>query len=390
MINVARRMACVCNRQIWSRGGPAVLAVLVVSAAACATPLQDFGATLDALVPALLTRYSVPGVAVALICQGDTVWFRGYGYADVERRKAVTESTVFQVASLSKTVTAWGVMLLVERGVLDLDAPAERYLTRWHLPPSHFNSEGVTIRRLLSHTAGLSVRGYPGFEPTRTLPSLEQSLSGNNGGAGDVRIIQRPGSGYLYSGGGYTLLQLIIEEVTGRSFCDYMSEEILVPLGMTNSSFEWSERVKGVTAVAYDSRMRVLPNYIFTEKAAAGLYSTATDYARFVAAALPGPKGEPLGRGILSPDAITKLIQPTPESNRQYGLGYGIGWLSSTAWYLRHSGGNRGWRSLFALAPIYDSGIVILSNSDNSERIKYDIFDAWMHWITTGPSCPSG
>src|SRR5512139_2555671 len=255
----------------------------------------------DRIAPQLLEQYKVPGAAMGLVWEGEVVWSEGYGLEDKERSMPVTGDTVFQVGSISKAVTSWGVMKLVEDGHLELDAPVEQYLTRWHLPLSNFDPSGVTIRRLLSHSAGLSVEGYPGLPPDVQLPSLEESLSGNNGGAGEVRITMQPGAQFSYSGGGYTLLQLIIEEVTGEAFSAYMQREVLDPLGMFHSSFEWRADLRPTTAVAYSETGAPLPNYLFTEKAPAGLYTTSPDLARFVAAEMPGPHGEPAGRGVLSP-----------------------------------------------------------------------------------------
>ena len=263
---------------------------------------------LDLLIPQLMEQYSAPGAAVSLVRDGELVWSEGYGLADRERGVPVTTDTVFQVASISKAVTSWGVMRLVESGQLELDAPVEQYLTRWHLPRSNYDASGVTIRRLLSHSAGLSVHGYPGLRPDVPLPSLEESLSGNNGGAGAVRITMEPGAQFSYSGGGYTLLQLIVEEVTGETFSAYMQREVLDPLGMVHSSFEWRADLHPATAIAYSETGASLPNYLFTEQAAAGLYTTAPDLARFVAAEMPGPNGEPAGRGVLSPDTLRILI----------------------------------------------------------------------------------
>ncbi len=250
----------------------------------------------DRIAPQLMEQYKVPGAAMALVGDGEVVWSSGYGLADKDLGVPVIGDTVFQVASISKAVTSWGVMKLVENGRLGLDAPVEQYLTRWHLPPSDFDPSGVTIRRLLSHSAGLSVSGYPGLSPIMALPSLEESLSGNNGGAGEVRITMQPGAQFSYSGGGFTLLQLIIEEVTGETFSAYMQREVLDPLGMSYSSFEWRADLRPATAVAYSEWGSPLPNYLFTEQAA-GLYTTAPDLARFVAAEMPGPHGEPAGRG---------------------------------------------------------------------------------------------
>jgi len=325
---------------------------------------------LDRIAPPLLEHYKVPGAAIALVRNGEVVWTKGYGLADKERGVPVTVDTVFQAASISKALTSWGVMRLVENGQLELDAPVERYLTRWHLPPSSYDPSGVTIRRLLSHSAGLSVHGYPGLPPDVQLPSLEESLSGNNGGAGEVRIIMEPGAQFSYSGGGFTLLQLIIEEVTGETFSAYMQREVLDPLGMVHSSFEWRPELRPATAVAYSETGVPLPNYLFTEKAAAGLYTTAPDLARFVAAEMPGSLGEPAGRGVLSPDTLNLMFTRVIESQ---GLGQGVWRLPDGSESIEHGGANRGWRGIILAYPEWGAGVVVLSNSDNGENLIGDV-----------------
>jgi CubicO group peptidase (beta-lactamase class C family) len=124
---------------------------------------SEFQEKLIATVPSLLASYHAPGIAVGLIRNGETVFTRGFGFGDIESRAPVTSGTVFNIGSASKSVTAWGVMHLVEQGKIDLDAPVSRYLTRWQLPESDFEHDGVTVRRLLSHTAGLSPGSYLGF-----------------------------------------------------------------------------------------------------------------------------------------------------------------------------------------------------------------------------------
>jgi CubicO group peptidase (beta-lactamase class C family) len=333
---------------------------------------------LDELVPQLLEENDVPGAAVALVGDGEVAWSAGYGLADRERGVPVTADTVFQVASLSKPVTAWGVMRLVESGKLELDAPVEQYLTRWHLPPSRYDAGGVTIHRLLSHTAGLSLGGYPGIPPDRELPTVEESLSGNNGGAGDVRITMEPGAQFSYSGGGYTLLQLVIEEVTGESFSEFMQEQVLQPLGMFHSSFEWRSDLRPATAVAYSATGAPLPNYLFTEKAAAGLYTTAPDLARFLAAEMPGPNGEPAGRGVLSPDTLALMFTPVlpGQVETAYGLGHRISTLQDGSKVVSHGGANAGWRASFAALPKQGQGIVVLTNSDKGGAVIEDAVNA--------------
>lgn len=357
---------------------------LLLAPAACGQQLNTFTEKLDRLVPQLLEKYDVPGTAVALARKGEVVWAEGYGLADEKSLRPVTRATVFQAASISKSVTAWGALKLVEQGKLQLDAPAEKYLTRWHLPNSEFDSDGVTIRRLLSHTAGLSLSGYPGFEPEKPLPSVEESLSGKTNGVGGVRIEREPGSQWSYSGGGYTLLQLIIEEASGKRFVDFMQEEVLEPLGMRNSSFDWTHKLKPATATAYRRRGQPLPNYLFTARAAAGLYTTAEDLARFVAAAMPGPAKKLAGRGVVNPESVEAMFTPAaetrPGSGIHYGLGYGIQTLPNGVRAVGHSGGNRGWKLRFALLPGKKEGIVVLTNSDTGARLYQEVLCAWFEW----------
>jgi CubicO group peptidase (beta-lactamase class C family) len=166
---------------------------------------------------------------------------------------------LFQMASVSKWVTSWGVLALVQQGRLELDAPVSRYLTRWRLPPSEFDNDGVTVRRLLSHTAGLTDRlGYFGFPPGTPAQSLEDSLTYATDHTpiadGHARVGYAPGSRWLYSGGGFTLLQLLIEEVTHDRFAHFMQQTVLDPLGMTRSTFdEDAAMARGVATFAGDA-----------------------------------------------------------------------------------------------------------------------------------------
>jgi CubicO group peptidase (beta-lactamase class C family) len=331
------------------------------------------------VVPKLMNKYKVPGVAVAFIDKGETTRVQSYGWEDIEAKKGVTEDTVFQVASNSKTLTAWGVMKLVEDGKLELDAPVEKYLTRFQLPDSKFDHNQVTIRRILSHTAGLSVRGYPGYHPGDRLPGLEDSLSGKYSELTKVKVVFKPGIKYKYSGGGYTLLQLVIEEVTGKPFSRYMEDEILRPLGMENSSFEWRTDLQVKTAKAYDVLGFPLPNYLFTEKAAAGLYTTAPDFARFVAANLDNPKEDSLRSNLIGKSTLSLMCTPV---KKDYGLGYIVKRLPNGRRLIYHGGSNRGWRSQFTLLPELDKGLVILTNSENGYKLHRDLVSLWTKWET--------
>lgn len=336
---------------------------------------------LDFIVPKLMEKHAVPGVAVGFVYKGTVAWTQGYGWADWEKRIPVTGGTVFQVASNSKTVAAWGVMKLVEKGLLDLDIPVGTYLTRWHLPKGKGKRDPneVTIRKILNHTAGLSPGAYPGYPPGKPLPSLEDSLSGKVKGIKELRVIDEPGLKHRYTGGGYTLLQLAIEEVTQKSFARYMEEEVLIPLGMTHSSYEWNPQAEQEMATGYGYLGEPLPGYIYTEQAAAGLYTTAADLSRFVAANMDASNGESAGRNLLSETTLELMHTPGDED---YGLGYFIKKLPNGQRLIYHGGTNRGWRAQFALLPEAGDGLVVLTNSEHGKELHRDLVSLWTWWET--------
>jgi len=342
-----------------------------------------------------LAAFDVPGVAVALVRQGRPTWSKGYGQADLKRGVAVTPDTVFQVGSISKTVTAWGVMRLVEQGRLNLETPVHRYLTRWHLPRSPFNADGVTIGRLLNHSAGLNSQDYSPIS-ARPLPSLEQSLSGESGGVNarpgtdDVRITMEPGQQQSYSNGGYTLLQLVVEEVTGEPFASYMQREVLNPLGMNHSSFGWREELRALDATGYDVAGQAVPRSAFAEKAAGGLQTSANDLALFVAAGMTGPADEPAGRGVLTPQSVATLLarQRLPDGSTA-SLGYEVQTLPDGTYAAGHGGKNTGWRAEFLTLPDRREGIVIMTNSERLDGILGLTEQAWGNWLGTGPPMTS-
>jgi CubicO group peptidase (beta-lactamase class C family) len=250
----------------------------------------------------------------------------------------VDGASLFQVASLSKWITAWGVMTLVEQGKFDLDAPVSRYLTRWRLPESPYNDQ-VTLRRVLSHTAGFTDGlGYAGFPPGTPIQSLEASLTraadASPGANGAVRVGYKPGTDWRYSGGGYTLLQLLIEEASGEPFNDYMRRAVLVPLGMTGSTFVLDDATRPHVAAIYSSDGSEATHFTFTSTAATSLYTSTDDLTRFLQAHRPGPNGEPEGRGVLRPETLRLMRQP-----EGYRYGFPIWGLGPVLYAPNDSGG---------------------------------------------------
>lgn len=345
-------------------------------------PVGDPRALVTAAVAEIDTAR--PGaLAFVLIEDGEVfdTYFRSAG-------QPVDGDTLFQVASMSKWITAWGVMALVEDGKLDLDAPVSTYLTRWSLPPSEFDNSKVTVRRLLSHTAGLTDGlGYGGFAPGRPVQSIEASLTRAADASPDVegavRVGKEPG-GFEYSGGGYTLLQLIIEEVSGQDFNSYMRQAVLAPLGMTRSTFDVDKDKSGALAGFYDTDGRPAIHYRFTGRAAASLYTSAADMTRFLQAHLPGPNGEPVGRGVLTAKALNAMRQPHAA---QLGADiWGLGTMlyapdNAGGFIIGHDGSNEPAINTSArLDPATGDGVVVLESGDRLLATR--LAGEWVFWRT--------
>ncbi len=307
----------------------------------------------------------------------------------VSRGAPVDRNTRFQVASLSKWITALGVMTLVEQGKLDLDAPVSKYLTRWKLPASAFDNNQVTVRRLLSHTAGLTDGlGYGGFGAGQPIQSLEASLTraadadADTGGA--VRVGQKPGEAFEYSGGGYTLLQLIVEEVSGKPFNDYMTQAVFAPLGMTGSTFEMPEAAANLAETFNPDGARE-PLRRYTAVAAASLFTSAADMARLIAAHRPGANGEPVGRGVLRPATLAAMRAPQA---RQYGADvWGMGVVlyapnrTADDFIVGHDGNNSpAINTSVRLDPTTGDGIVLLETGNR--LLATELAAEWVFWTS--------
>ena len=348
---------------------------------------SQFYKYLDSQIPLLMKKYDVKGASVVVIHNSRVEYIKGFGYADAEGKVPITGNTLFQAASISKTLTAWGVMNLVEDRLIDLDAPVSRYLSRWQLPPSKFNLDEVTIRRMLSHSSGIAnVGGYAGVESLSEVQSLEQSLTSpvdaDNKG---VRVIYEPGSKYVYSGGAYTLLQLVIEEVTGQSFEDYMKSAILQPLGMSESGYELTPSSDYNVAVVYNKNGELSKPRYFAAKAAAGLYTSSSDLASLaLAMMLTGDDSQ--SNAVLSEATLREMYEPQSGLPRlmPYGLGYMLQLLPSSGLSeVSHTGSNQpGWNSVIATLPEKGEGLVILTNSPGGLQLRQTLEGNWLYWAT--------
>lgn len=368
---------------------PRAAAEVLSAGSAAAEPLE---ATFERFIPALLSEFAVEGAAVGVLRDGRVVYARGFGFADKQSQRAMTSATLCNVASVSKVVTAWGLLRLAEWHGLDLDEPVEPLLSRWHLPPSGFDHGGVTCRRILSHTAGLSPGSGPGFFHTQELPTLErvlqgmrpegtrvpspeEILSGKINGPAGVRVVAEPGSVWQYSNGGFRLLQLVVEEVSGSRFSEFMRMEILGPLGMKNSSFDDPLTLtgKGSVAAPYDWRGAAIPMERVVGVAATGLLSNVDDLLRLAVAEV----GTPDSDLPLTAESIELMRTPVPAAE-SYGLGHVLRQADGVR-LSGHTGLGMGWNALFMTAPERQAAIVVLTNSDNGYYVHETLLATWFH-----------
>ncbi|HAA17363.1 MAG TPA: serine hydrolase [Cytophagales bacterium] len=296
----------------------------------------------------------------------------------------LNEQSAFPVASISKWVTALGVLHLVQEGKLDLDRPVEAYLTRWHLPESEFDNAGVTVRRLLSHSAGFDDDlGYGGFTADETMQTLEESLdlAADRGdyGSGRAQVGYPPGDQFRYSGASYALLQLLIEEVSGQSFTEYMQATVFDPLGMTHSSFQVgdSTRIRLVDIYRTDSTRR--PMVRLTAQAAGGLMTSVADLAQFFQA-MSGAHP-----AVLSSTLIEEM--GSPQSYRNGFAYYGLGPHLYTnrqgeVEIIGHDGsGNNAINTAARLNPETGDGIIVLETGHF--YLASRLSDEWVFWKTS-------
>lgn len=340
------------------------------------TSAEDFQVHLSRRVPSLMTLFRIPGCSIALVHNSEIVWTEAYGIADLESETALTVDTPMRVQSISKSVTAWGILKLAEQGMIDLDDPVSKYLTSWHLPESDFASYTITIRQLMSHTAGLPLGDvFTTYAPDDDMPSLEQKLTQ------EAKLVRKPGLRFSYSNTGYNLLELLIEQVTARDFSDYMLTEVLLPLGMNSSSFDWSRNMKPSPPTGYDIRGKSVPVYVYPEKASGGLFATAADIARFATA---GSCDNP----VLKTDNVETLYKPISDKIGIYGLvfdAYGLGhYIETVPNGLRsvsHGGQGSGIMTHFQSVPETGDAIVILTNSQRSWPFISYLLRDWARWL---------
>lgn len=321
--------------------------------------------------------HRVPGVSISVINGGSVEWAKGYGELEVGTNRAVDTETLFQVASIGKPITATGVLRLAERGVLDLGKNVNTYLTSWEIPENELmDGVDVTLEMLLSHTGGVTVHGFPGYPRGASLPTLMQILEGLppcNTEA--VRVDIEPGTQWRYSGGGFVIVQKILEDLLGRSFQESMRQLVFEPTGMHRTFYFPSlpEALEENAARAHlaDGSPVAGGYHIYPEfGAGAGLWSTPSDLACFVVGIQDSYMGRPgslLGRDT-AVDMLTPRIGP-------HGLGFMVTSKGGEV-ALSHAGGNLGYRNLLFAYAETGKGALIMTNSDAGGNICSEILRA--------------
>lgn len=326
---------------------------------------------------ARMTHYRVPGISIAVINDGRLEWARGYGIARAGEAAPVTTDTLFQAASLSKSVTAVAALSLVEAGRLDLDADVNTRLTSWKIPAAPIAAGApVTLRQLLSHTAGLTVHGFAGYAPDAPRPTLLQILDGTPpANSLAIRIDQKPGTKWRYSGGNYCVLQQLLLDVIHVDFPTLVRDRVFVPFGMTASTFDQplSATLNAQAAAGHraDGSRVEGDAHIYPELAAAGLWTTPTDLAAFLLSLQHALAGQPAPLARIT--AETMLTVPIAGSDM--GLGVGVHGNGEKL-LLSHSGANEGFRCIYVAYPRIGRGAVIMTNSDEGAPLFTEILRA--------------
>ncbi|HEX5004417.1 MAG TPA: serine hydrolase domain-containing protein [Gemmatimonadales bacterium] len=344
------------------------LATQAPAPAAARSPQLD---SLDAYIQAQLAMRKVPGLSLAIVDHGRVVYARGYGVTAPGGTEPVTTDTRFLAGSISKSVAATGALALVEAGTISLDGNVNQWLTSWKVPENAFTAaEPVTPRRILSHTAGLTVHGFGGYQVGTPVPTTLQILDGvPPANSPPIRVDTTPGAIWRYSGGGYTVMQLLMEDVTGAPFSDWMAAHVLSPLGMTRSSFRQPppDDFLALTSAGQYAPGRPVPGrwHLYPEMAAAGLWTTASDLARFIIGVQESYTGT--ATPVLS-QAMTRTM--LTEVRGDYGLGVGLD-SSSGALLFSHGGRDDGFDAYMGGYATTGQGIVLMINAnDNSGMLR--------------------
>lgn len=325
---------------------------------------------LDAVLDRAMQQYSIAGVAAGAFRDGEIIWSARRGQAQ-EDGSPVTGETAFNLGSIAKPVTVWAVLTLARDGRIDLDAPVQPYLTRFTLPGGEFDVSGVTVRRLLQHVAGTNNHGYGGYSIGEDQPADIIALSQTYE---PLQLVREPGTQYVYSGGGFVLLQMMIEDVTGQGFDAYVREQVFAPLGMADSGFIEADLPS--RSAAFNYYRNEIEDLRDVALAAAGVYMSGDDMDTFLLAHLDGG-------GVLPTEWLDQAFAPS-EGTPRLGMSYRR-FETPRGMLFGHGGNNSSWNAQIYVRPDTGDGFYFMTNATSGAQLDFDLSCTWLSAIREMP-----
>lgn len=315
--------------------------------------------------------WNVPGISIAIVRNEKLRWAKGYGKANIQKGTKVDVNTFFQAGSISKPISALAILKMTEDGSVNLETNVNSYLKNWKIEDNKFTQDKkVTLEKLLSHTAGTNVWGFDGYEQSDTFLSTIEVLNGV-GNSPKVIVDTIPGSIWRYSGGGYTIIQKVIEDVNGVSFENFLQDNVLNPLLMNRSTFEQplAKEYQSNASAAYDSEGKLIEGLWknYPEKAAAGLWTTPTDLAKYcieIQKILSGKTD-----GILEKSTVDLMLT---EHKNNWGLGPSVSGKSDSLVF-RHDGKTDGFTNEMIAFAHKGNAVIVMTNADNGGKLFEEI-----------------
>lgn len=333
----------------------------------------------DKVITDRMRENNIAGLSLAIIQDGK-IEARGYGFTDDRHQMSVTPATLFQAGSISKSVAAFGALRLVQEGQLSLDEDVNTKLRSWKVPENEFTQDKkVTLQGILSHSAGMTVHGFAGYARNEPIPTLVEVLNGTRpANSSPIRVNVIPGSLWRYSGGGYVVMQQMIMDVTNEPFPKFMSDTVLGPLGMTNSTYEQPlpPTMSSAAAAGYYANGSEVPGrwHVYPEMAPAGLWTTPSDLARFAIGVQQAYAG--VSNPVLSRETVRQMLTaPNPSLSQTDGLGVFVRGSGKTFRFW-HDGRNAGFDALMIEFPNIRKGAVIMINANDNKGTLDDIVGA--------------
>ncbi len=327
-------------------------------------------------VEKLMELYKVPGLSLAVIDNFKIAWAKGYGVTEAGSTSPVTLHTLFQAGSISKPVAATGTLSLVEHGKLALDENVNLKTKSWQVPDNEFTKDQkVTLRRLLSHSAGLTVHGFPGYEAGTPIPTLLQIFNGEPpANTAPIRVEFVPGSKFQYSGGGITIEQQLVMDVTGKPFPQFMRQTVFDKIGMSDSTYEQplppARVAMAATGTQTDGKSIPGKRHVYPEMAAAGLWTTASDLAKFGIEIALSKQGK--ANHVLDQATTQEMLTPQID---QVGLGFFLAQFKNPQEF-GHEGDDAGFKAQLIMFGDSGKGVAIMANSDNGITVENQVIQS--------------